>query len=97
MRLSAGKESLTSAIAADRGAIATGRFEYGVVARNESNRYFIVYNAKAGPALNDPAWKKTETSRFLDVDVVPALTSSGKVQATVLWKGQPVARPKSRP
>jgi hypothetical protein len=92
LKLTTGMESLTTVIDPAKGAIVAAKIDYGVVARNESNRYFIVYNAKSGPALDHPAWKKTETSKLLGVDLVPALTSSGKVEVTVLWKGQPVSK-----
>ena len=41
LKLSTGMESLTTAIDPGKGAIVTARIDYGVVARNESNRYFI--------------------------------------------------------
>ncbi len=92
LKLTTGPESLMAAIDTTQGSIVTGRIEYGVAARNPTNRYFIIYNAKSGPALDDPAWKKIETSKLIDVDVIPALSNSGKVEVTVLWKGTPVAK-----
>lgn len=92
LNLKAAAESLISPIDAADGSIATARIEYGVVARNESTRYYIIYNAKSGPALGDPAWQKVDTSKLIDVDVIPSLTASGKVEATVLWKGNPIAK-----
>ncbi len=92
LKLQPAAESLTASLASGQGAIATARIEYGVVARNESNRYLIVYNAKSGPALTDPAWKSAETSKLLDVDVTAALDAAGKVEVTVLWKGQPAPK-----
>ncbi|HVJ66745.1 MAG TPA: hypothetical protein VM510_02105 [Caulifigura sp.] len=92
LTLTTGPDSLTSPINFDNGPIVTGRVDYGVVARNESNRYYIIYNAKSGPALGDPAWQKIDTSKLIDVDVIPSLTSGGKVEVTVLWKGRPIAK-----
>lgn len=92
LTLTTGPESLTAIVDPAKGSIVTARIDYGVVARNESNRYFVVYNAKSGPALNDPAWIKTETSKLVGVDVIPTLTSSGKVEVTVRWKGKPVGK-----
>jgi len=68
----------------------TTSFKYGVVARNESNKYMIIYHAKSGPALGDPAWRSVETSKMLDVDLIPAVTKDGKIEITVLWKGEPL-------
>ena len=56
LKLTTGMESLTTAIDPGKGAIVAAKIDYGVVARNESNRYFIVYNAKSGPALDNAAW-----------------------------------------
>lgn len=92
LTLTKGGESLTSAIVPANGPIVTTRFEYGVVDRNPSNKYFVIYNAKSGPAVTDPAWKSIDTSKFVDVDVIPSLATSGKVEVTVLWKGKPVAK-----
>jgi N-acetylneuraminic acid mutarotase len=92
LKLSTGMDSLTTTIDPGKGAIVAAKIDYGVVARNESNRYFIIYNAKSGPALDNAAWTKTDTSKLLGVDLIPALTSSGKVEVTVLWKGKPVAK-----
>src|SRR4051812_858226 len=52
LKLRAGMESLTATTDEGGGPIVAARVDYGVVARNESNRYYIVYNAKAGPALD---------------------------------------------
>jgi uncharacterized GH25 family protein len=83
-------ESLVATIDPGKGPIVVSRIDYGVIDRNESHKYFLVYNAKCGPALDHPAWKKTDTSKLLGVDLIPALAASGKVEVTVLWKGKPV-------
>ncbi|OAI52776.1 hypothetical protein AYO47_05920, partial [Planctomyces sp. SCGC AG-212-M04] len=83
-------ESMTAKIDPGKGPILISRIDYGVVDRNESHKYFLVYNAKCGPAIDHPAWKKIDTSKLLGVDLIPALASSGKVEVTVLWKGKPV-------
>jgi len=89
--LKADENSLTSEVPAGS-PFTTSSFLYGVAARSESNKYLIIYHAKAGPVLGDPAWKSVDTSKMLEVDLIPAATRDGKIELTVLWKGQPVPK-----
>jgi len=91
LKLAKAEESLAATVPGSGTSIVVGRCDYGVIARGDA-KFRLMYYAKSGPALGDAAWQAIDTSKELDLDVIPSVAEDGKLVVTVLWKGKPAAK-----
>jgi N-acetylneuraminic acid mutarotase len=91
LKLAKAEDSLTAALKGTGASIVVGHCDFGVIARGDA-KFKLVYYAKGGPSIDDAAWKKIDSAKHLDLDVVPAILPDGKIGVTVTWKGKPAAK-----
>ena len=83
------KEGMSATTSFSGHTVVVTSHDLGVMDRGHSV-FRLKYYAKAGPAVNDPAWAKAQTSDDIQLDIVPFF-KDGKVRVQVQFDAKPVA------